>query len=573
MEEKLYIIDITSPIFVHHPEGLINWSKIPYSSLEQYFLYNTQAKVDIEENIIKYLKKVKSLGYNALSMDELSRLVVFPFYPKSLKKKMSIYSEYYRYLFKIAKKLGFKIFITTDVMFFNRAIEQYMRNSVTSMIELMKTAVVQLFSEYNDIHGIIFRIGESDGVDVQGDFTSNIVLKTPEDANLFIKELLPLFIELRKLFIFRTWTIGAYKCGDLMWNEKTYDKVFRDISSDDDNFIISMKYGNCDFFRFQSLNPLFHRDSIKKIVELQTRREYEGFGEFPSFTGWDYKEYHDELLTVESFAGIQVWCQTGGWSRFRNFTFLENTSYWNELNTFVTIKIFRNNMTVEEALASFYGREKLDTLKHFLRLSEKTIKTILYDQKYAEMNLFFNRVRIPPLLHISWDNVTITDSMFHFYRVFVKKREKSVNDAYETLEAINTMKELADQLQVPYNYNFHYDTFRLFAISRDLLYSKKAYDTTLINRLYELLGEYEAEYPLKYRFYVNLSSDRKLLSSFFARLAIRILVRKRKKYRLVDFLLFNRTTSPIYLLLFYIVKDKLPKFVNKQGMPVRSLFS
>ena len=573
MEEKLYIIDITSPFFVHHPEGLINWSKIPYSSLEQYFIYNNQARKDIESNIYTYLEKVKSLGYNAISIDELSRLVVFSFYPRKLIKKMSIYSEYYRYLFSIAKKLGFKIFITTDVMFFNRGLEQYVRNNLSSVIELMKTAIVQLFSEYNDINGIIFRIGESDGVDVEGDFKSRIVLKTPEDANLFIKELLPLFHELRKLFIFRTWTIGAYKIGDLIWNEKTYDRVFKDISGEDQHFIISMKYGNCDFFRFQSLNPLFYRDSIRKIVELQTRREYEGFGEFPSFTGWDYEKYYDQLSEIDSYTGIQVWCQTGGWSRFRNFTFLENTSYWNELNTHVTIKIFRDQMTTKEAIASFCGDSNIDNMIHFLSLSESVIKNLLYDSEFAQKELFFNRVRIPPLLHISWDNVTVTESMMQLYHVNIKQHSRQVHEGYKRLEDIDTMKELAEQLQIPYNYNFHYDTFQLFAIARDLLYSKKKNHDTLIKHFYDLLDEYEANYPQKYRFYINLSEDVRGFSSFIARIAIRIIVRKKKQYRMIDYVLFNRFTSGIYLLIFFYLRNKLPKFVNKQGMPVRSLFS
>lgn len=573
MEEKLYIIDITSPFFVHHPEGLINWSKIPYFSLEQYFTYNKHAQQDIESNISTYLEKVKSLGYNAISVDELSRLVVFSFYPRTLKKKMSIYSEYYRYLFSIAKKLGFKIFITTDVMFFNRGVERYVRNNISSVIELMKTAIVQLFSEYNDINGIIFRIGESDGVDVEGDFKSRIVLKTPEDANHFIKELLPLFKELRKLFVFRTWTIGAYKNGDLIWNERTYDKVFKDISGEDEYFIISMKYGNCDFFRYQALNPLFYRDTIKKIVELQTRREYEGFGEFPSFTGWDYKTYYDQLSEIDSFAGIQVWCQTGGWSRFRNFTFLENTSYWNELNTHVTIKIFRENMTVKEAVSSFFGQENIETMLHFLQLSESVIKNLLYDPEYAEQSLFFNRVRIPPLLHISWDNVTITDSMLHIYHVFVKHRNTQVTEGYKRLEDLIKMKELAEQLQLPYNFSFHHDTFELFAIARDLLYSKRKDIETISNRLYELLEEYEANYPRKYRFYVNMSGKSNIFTSLIVRLSVRIFVRKKKKYRIIDYLIFNRLTSGIYLLIFYTIRNKLPKFVNKQGMPVRSLFN
>jgi hypothetical protein len=66
---------------------------------------------------------------------------------------------------------------------------------------------------------------------------------------------LPVFEHFNKYLIFRTWTIGAYKIGDLIWNEKTYEQVLQGIQSK--NFIVSMKYGDTDFFDQLRLDPLF----------------------------------------------------------------------------------------------------------------------------------------------------------------------------------------------------------------------------------------------------------------------------------------------------------------------------
>jgi hypothetical protein len=49
-----------------------------------------------------------------------------------------------------------------------------------------------------------------------------------------------------------------------------------------------LKYGDADFFRYLALNPLFFHGRQRKLIELLTRREDEGMGEYPSFVGWDY---------------------------------------------------------------------------------------------------------------------------------------------------------------------------------------------------------------------------------------------------------------------------------------------
>ncbi len=173
-----------------------------------------------------------------------------------------------------------KIFVNTDVMFYNQDIEEQLLNGNSSETEIFKKAVENLLDFFPEIEGVIFRIGESDDLDAGGHFKSRLFLKTKKQANIFLKSLLPIFEKKSKYLIFRTWTVGAYELGDLMWNEKTYRDVFLGINSK--NLIISMKFGDTDFFRYLRINPLFFIDDRKKIIELQTRREYQGFGEFPS---------------------------------------------------------------------------------------------------------------------------------------------------------------------------------------------------------------------------------------------------------------------------------------------------
>ena len=143
-----------------------------------------------------------------------------------------------------------------------------------------------------------------------GTFKSRLVVHTPGQCRRFLKRVLPTFEKYDKTLIVRTWTLGAFPVGDLMWNRKTFDEVFGRIYSD--NLIVSHKYGETDFFRYLNMNPLFFDSPVRQIMELQSRREYEGFGEFPSFVGHDYERYARYLSTCENVVGISVWCQTGG---------------------------------------------------------------------------------------------------------------------------------------------------------------------------------------------------------------------------------------------------------------------
>jgi hypothetical protein len=139
-----------------------------------------------------------------------------------------------------------------------------------------------------------------------------------------VRSLLPLFERFDRLLIVRTWTLGAFEIGDLMWNELTFQSVFGGIESQ--NLVVSHKYGETDFFRYLNLNPLFYRGAHQKMVELQARREYEGFGEFSSFVGFEYERYARYLTDCDNVVGICVWCQTGGWSHFKRLTWLHRSS-------------------------------------------------------------------------------------------------------------------------------------------------------------------------------------------------------------------------------------------------------
>jgi len=99
---------------------------------------------------------------------------------------------------------------------------------------------------------VVLRIGESDGLDIKETFRSKLVLKSPAMVNRWLKAILPVFEHHRRRCIFRTWTVGAHEVGDLIWREATLEKTVAGLSSP--ALVLSMKYGESDFFRYLSLN-------------------------------------------------------------------------------------------------------------------------------------------------------------------------------------------------------------------------------------------------------------------------------------------------------------------------------
>ena len=504
LTRQLHIIDTLGPFFIDIPDRkTINWSKVIFSDLEVNSRLSSSTQKQIIANFELYIEKVSCLGYDSISIDDLAHLVIFPFYNQSLQALLTDYQNLYKQLFRIAKSHNMHIFVNTDYLFFNSDIKDYLSSHDVAPDDFYMQALEYAIKEFSEIDGVILRVGEKDGKDVSGTFLSQLLLKTPAQANRLIKKILPLFEQHNKTLIFRTWTIGAYKIGDLIWNEKTYDAVFSSIKSD--ALVISMKFGDTDFMRYLTLNPLFFRGSHKKIIELQTRREWEGMGTFPSFVGWDYSHYLEELSQNENIIGIHVWCQTGGWAKkaWTNLTYLENSSFWNELNTEVTIDIARNHLTVEESIGRFCERRLITNPERFielLRYADVAIKKGLYISELAEMQLYFRRTRIPPLMWLTWDNIHVPPMVVYLHRVLLPRNNRLLSEGDEAINATEKMIEIAHELQlnkkVLVSLEFEYATMIILKELRRYIHKNPSQkELTRINRQ---ITTYKKDFPQHY---------------------------------------------------------------------------
>jgi hypothetical protein len=228
-------------------------------------------------------------------------------------------------------------------------------------------------------------------------------------------------------------------------------------------------------------------------------------GIFPSFVGWDYSEYLKKLEANKTIIGIHVWCQTGGWAKqeWSNLTYLQNSSFWNELNTEVTINIARNQLSVEDAIKDFCdkrGITDVDSFTELLKYSEIAIKYGLYAPELATQELYFRRSRIPPLMWLTWDRVYLNPSVVYLHRMLLPRPSKLVEHGKKAVDAAAAMIQIAKELKldthIVESLKFEHESLVIFAQLRR--YILRTQSATSLQKLNQQIKKYEKTYSQHY---------------------------------------------------------------------------
>ena len=568
---ELFLVDAIGPFFKGYDRKRINWSKIPFQHLatrgaerEKQF---AQILLDMEE----FARRVSKLGFNAVTLDDLAHLTDHPWYEPAVRERIRAFREEFRRIFQLLSEHGLGIYVTADLMTYSPQLKQRLGDSFDANVEFLKTQVDRFLHDFPQVDGLIVRIGESDGVDVRDELRSELFFRSPDSLNRAIQAVLPVFESHGKRLILRTWTVGAYQLGDLMWHRKTFKKTLQGIRSD--CFAVALKHGESDFFRYLDINRNFFRTDIPKIIELQSKREYEGCGEFPSFIGWDYAQYAEELRQAHNVLGVSVWCQTGGWTRFRRLAFIGNGSPWTELNTRITLQIFRNEASVEDALAECVDGSNYDNFIQLLRLSDEVVKELLYTPEFAGQKLFFRRVRIPPLVGVYWSTIFVNHSMRKVMRYFVSDPEACVRQGYAALAKTRQMQSLAEAMDMPTDDIVYMErTLEILALAREYFFLP--YDGNIRKRLVTARKKYKKAYPNgtrpRYRICLDFKPFR--LRRRFVHWFLAIALRRRQGYRLLDQVFTIHLLALVYRAIRSSRAKWIPKFARKNAMGIDTIF-
>jgi len=569
---ELALIDAIGPFFRDLDQRRINWSKIPFNHLlRDGFEFQSQW-LRIQTDFETLVQRVAALGYNAITLDDVAHLSDDPWFEPEIRRRNAVFREEFRELFAIAKAHGLKVFITTDFLTTSPAVDARLEADSVSSRDWFRRLVERFLVDFPEIAGIILRIGESDGHDVADPLRSKLAVRTANEVRALLNHILPVFEKHQRRLIFRTWTVGAHLIGDLIWHRGRLAQALAGIVSP--MLVISMKYGESDFFRYLPLNKHFFRLTLPTIVEFQARREYEGAGEYPSFVGWDVEQYARELQGASNLIGFSVWCQTGGWHGFRRRAFLQSEAFWIELNATVIARIMLRGDSVESIVTGVVGQQHAADAIEFLRLADEMIRQILYIQDFADQKLFFRRVRIPPLLHVFWDCIFFSDAPRKLLAHLVRDPERALRAGESAFQSFPRMLELAARLSWSIDdVEFMRDTFAILLLARRYYFEPS--DPLLEAEILNAKAAYKLRWPSpqRQRYRLRTSFDSLNVNALTMRWLFALLVRRKRGYRAVlDHFFTLRVLSWAWRLLRSRNEKALPKLARKTAMGVDALF-
>ncbi len=572
---QLFLIDAIGPFFRAHPGRTINWSKIPFQHIPVQGPECEARWAQIRADLHTFCAKASEMGFNAVTLDDVTHLADHSFYSLETRATIGRWRSFLGPCLDIPREYGLKVFVTMDVFSSTPSLREHLEQTRLPVNTFLSHLLDSFLDDFPAVEGVVVRIGESDARDVEDEFRSELHVRTPLDANRLLRALLPVFEKRQKRLIFRTWTVGAYRVGDLMWSPATLTRALKGIE-ESPSLIVSMKHGESDFFRYLPLNKNFFQTKAAKLVELQTRREYEGCGEFPSFVGWEHERFARELEHASNLVGISVWSQTGGWVPFRRLTFLDRSAVWTDLNTFVTLRVFKDKQLVEEAIREFAQSQNCPdetALLELLRLSDEVVRELLYVEDFARQALFFRRVRVPPMLQVYWNNIFISHSVKKVLNHFVQDKEASLRAAQRALENIGRMRTLATAAAMPEEDIAYMEaTFSLLTLAREYYFSP--FTEEIEQRLRIAKKAYKAQFPKeggRARYRVKMNFQPFWLRYRHLRWALAVLMRRKSGYRLVDRIFTLHGISLIYRVIAKRRPHWIPSFAKDSAMGVESV--
>lgn len=571
---KWLLVDAIGPFFRGYEKARINWSKIPFPHLRTEGPERRAQWDRIREDLRLFARRVCEMGYNSVTLDDLAHLAPHPLHEPEVAARIAVFREEFAVLFRILREeFDLKVFLTTDVLPMSPAVADALGDDVETLERYYLSLVTRVLDDFPQLEGLVLRIGESDGNDVKDPVRTRLHLRSAASANHLLKRLLPEFERRGRTLIFRTWTVGAYKIGDLIWHRQTLAETLEGISSP--AFVLSMKHGESDFFRYLPLNSAIFRTTLPVILELQARREYEGAGEYPSYIGRDCERFARELEGAGNLVGISVWCQTGGWHRFRRLAFLEEdgSDIWIRINAAVAIAVLGRGESADQALREWLGPARAAAAIPLLDHADEVVRKVLYIEDFARLKLFFRRVRIPPLLHVYWDSLFVNHAVRKVLRHFVPDGESALRGGEEAALRFPEMIRLAREAELPTADIEHMrDFFSVLLLARR--YYFLPFDEALAERLRAAKRCYKKRWPktLRQRFRIKLSFTPFRVKRRTLAWVSGLLLRRRRAYRLLDHIFTLHLLGLAYRAFRPRDPKALPKFLRKSAMGVETLF-
>ncbi len=434
--------------------------------LDQAPWIDPEALAAVRSDWIAYLDRMRAYGANAVAVDLFLELITF--------EDLGVYApdgpylarhralrEAFATLMDDASERGLRVFLETDMLALTGPLRAHLQDRTggldvrtDALWRVYRAALEELFSTLPDLGGVVVRIGEAGRLYAAPgwDYHSEPAIDQPADLRAMLAGLLPVCEAHDALLILRSWSLGVGALGGLHFDPAVYQAALGDIRSD--HLVISTKLVAGDYYSYLPLNPTLMAGPHQRLIELQARREYEGFGAFPNHV----VALHAHAMTRVArqnphLMGTYLWTQEGGPLRAgpRSLYPLHGFWLWIDANVHGTLNLQRGPATSVDQVTAQWVRERLGddpalvaAMTELLTLSRQAIRQGLYIRPYAEQRAELQGAELPPLLWIlEWDMVGGWTAVLG--TVYVASREqldRAVAEGFSAVTTVHRMQEL-----------------------------------------------------------------------------------------------------------------------------------
>jgi len=360
---------------------------------------------------------------------------------------------------KHAHDLGLRVYLRTDMLALTTPLEEYfdshdLATKDAGLWDVYAQGLDELYEAVPEVDGVLIRIGEAGRVyDVEGwDYYSQLAVTSVEAVRAMLTTLVTEAERADREVIFRSWSVGVGAVGDMHTNKDSYRQVLDGIDSD--RLIVSTKYSLGDFYSHLPLNDTLESGSQRRIVELQSRREFEGSGALPN----DLADLYAQALSRFRAAnprveGIWTWTQDGGPWRAGPMSLELKTGFWQlyELNTYAAARLARDTSADPAEITASWARTYLSddpatvrAIGEAMALSREAVTTGLYIGPFADQRVFALGLEPPPMMWIfEWDILTGDSAVLDVvYSISRDRLDEAIGEGEHAVSVSRRMHDL-----------------------------------------------------------------------------------------------------------------------------------
>ncbi|WP_109211059.1 MULTISPECIES: hypothetical protein [Microbacterium] len=434
------------------------------------------ALAEAYEDFDGFLRHSLANGFNAVAFPGFVEFVTFDgvaddaVYPEGddHRDKALALREAFAPFWERADELGMKVFLRTDMLALTGPLEQYLTEEFGSLDtenpelwEVYTAGLDELYEAVPALDGVLIRIGEAGPVyDVGGwDYYSALEVTSVDAVRTMLEAFSAQAEASDREVIFRTWSVGVGAVGDMHTNSASYEAVLSGLDSP--ALIVSTKYTLGDFYTWLPLNDTLEQGEQRRIVEFQSRREFENFGAFPNDLGAEYQWALQQLLAAnDEIEGIWVWTQDGGPWRAGPMSLYLKSGFWQlyELNTQLAAGLAQNPDADVAGITASWARQyfsddpaTVEAIVEAMTHSRHAIAQGMYVPQFAEQRVFAIGLEPPPMMWIfEWDILTGDSAVLDVLYSIVRDSgpdgvEAAIDAGAEAVTAVEQMRDLVSQ--------------------------------------------------------------------------------------------------------------------------------